>query len=81
MALPEQALQAMKVRLKSVSSEGHFTIYLPSHCSGVTKLCNMALAAQPLEAVQVRLTFSNEGHLTLENKPFIVPIAPRNAVA
>jgi hypothetical protein len=45
MVLPAHALQPVRVRLKSVSNEGHFTLeaetvfrpYLPYDCSGVTE--------------------------------------------
>jgi hypothetical protein len=45
-AFPAHALQGLQDRIKSVSNEGHFTLeaetifrqYLPSHCSGVTKI-------------------------------------------
>jgi hypothetical protein len=71
MTLSANALQAVHVRLISVSNEGHFTLeaetvfrpYLPSHWSGVTKICHMALPAHALLTVQVRLmSVSNEGH-------------------
>jgi hypothetical protein len=75
MPLPAHALLAVKVRLKSVGNERHFTPdaetvfppYLPSKCSGVTKICHTALPAHALQSVQVRLkSVSNEGYFTLE---------------
>jgi hypothetical protein len=54
MALHTHALQLLQGWSKSVSNEGHFTLeaetvfspYLPSHCSGVTEICHMAIPAQ-----------------------------------
>jgi hypothetical protein len=75
----------MQVKLKTVSNEGHFILeaetvfppYLPSHCSGATEMCHVALPAHALQSVQVRLSLvSNEGHFTLEAKIVSVPISP-----
>jgi hypothetical protein len=75
MALPVHVLHSVKVRLKSVSNEGHFTLaaetvfrpYLPAHSSGVTEICHMVHPAHALRAVQVWLkSVSKEEHFTLE---------------
>jgi hypothetical protein len=72
----------VKVRLKWVSNEGHFTLeaervfcpYHLSHRSGVTEICDMALPAHALQAVQVRLkSVTNEGHFNLEAKTAFPP--------
>jgi hypothetical protein len=63
MALLAHALQAVQIRLNSVSNEGHFTLeaeklfrpYLPSHCSGVNEICHMELLVHALGSAQVRL--------------------------
>jgi hypothetical protein len=63
MALLTHALEAVRVKLKSVSNERHFTLvaervfrpYLPSHCIGLTEMRNMALPAHAVRPVQVRL--------------------------
>jgi hypothetical protein len=59
MALPVHALQAIKVKLKPVCNEGHFTLeaetlfthYLPWHYIGVTEICHMAHPAHALRAL------------------------------
>jgi hypothetical protein len=39
--------------------------YLPSHCSGVNKIREMAIRAHALQSMQVTFTsISNEGHFT-----------------
>jgi hypothetical protein len=75
MVFPAHTLRVVQVRLKAGSNEGHFTLQaetafhpcLPSHCSGVTEICHMALSAHALRGLQVRLqTVSNERHFALE---------------
>jgi hypothetical protein len=69
------SLEAVQIRLKADSKEGHFSIEsqtvfrqcLPSHRSGTPEICHMAFPANTLQAVQVRLKAdSKEGHFTLE---------------
>jgi hypothetical protein len=56
MGLFAHALLAVQVTLNSVSNEGDFTLevervfrpHLPSHCSGVTEICHMAIPAHAL---------------------------------
>jgi hypothetical protein len=46
-----------------------FRPYLPSHTSGVTNICYIALRAHALQSVQVRFkSVTNEGRLTHEAK-------------
>jgi hypothetical protein len=82
MAITAHALQAVQVRLKSVSNEGHFTFeaetvirpYHPSHCCGVTEIYHMTLPAHALCAVQDMLkSVSDEGHFTLEAETVFRP--------
>jgi hypothetical protein len=70
--------------MTSVSNERHFALdsatifrpYVVSHCSGVTKICEMALPAHVLKAGPVRLkSMNNEGHFTLEAKTSFRPIS------
>jgi hypothetical protein len=88
-ALPTHALDAVQVRLKSFSNEGHFTLaaekvlrpYLPSHCSGVTEIYHMALAANSLHAGQVTLmSVSFEGHFILASETVFRPSSSLIAV-
>jgi hypothetical protein len=74
--------QVVKVSLKSVRNEGHFTLevgrvsrpYLPYDCSGVTQYYNTVLPAHALQTVQVRLkSVSIEGLLTLEGEKVFRP--------
>jgi hypothetical protein len=59
MILTAHALQALQVRLKSVSNEGHFTFeaetvfrpYLAYDCSGVTEKYHIVLPAHALQGV------------------------------
>jgi hypothetical protein len=89
MAPPAHAPQAVQVRFRSVSNEGHATLetervfpqYLHSHCSGTTEICHMVLSAHALRAVQVTLkSVSNEGHFTLEAGTVFERISPHIAV-
>jgi hypothetical protein len=75
MVVSAHAQQAVQVRVKTVSNEGHFTIeaetvfrsYVPSHSSEVTEVSNKALPTCALRAMQVRLrSISNEGRFTIE---------------
>jgi hypothetical protein len=75
MVLPAHALEAVQVRLKSASNEGHFTLwaqivfsqYHPAHCSGVCEICHIETSEHALQLLQVRLkSVSNEGHFSLE---------------
>jgi hypothetical protein len=86
MAVPEHALRAVQVRLKSVSNEGHFireveTVlhpYLPSHCSGVTEICHISLPDHALQTVHVRFIWvSNEGHFTVKAEIVFLFLSPR----
>jgi hypothetical protein len=83
--LPAHALLAVKVRLKSVSNKGHFTLgtervfrsHLSSHCSGVSEICYMAPPGHSLRVMQVRLTsVSNEGHFTVLADEFFSVVSP-----
>jgi hypothetical protein len=82
MVVPAHAQQAVQRRLNAVSKEGHFPLqvetvfspYLPSHCSGATKICDMAFHAHALKAVQVTLkSASNESHFTLDGERLFRP--------
>jgi hypothetical protein len=72
----------VQVKLKSVSNEGHFTLdaetvflpYLPSLCSGVTEICDMALYTHALLAVQITVkSDSNEVNFTVEAEEIFRP--------
>jgi hypothetical protein len=75
----------VEVRLKPVSNEGPFTLeaetvhsaYHPSHCSGETEICHMAVTAHALQAVHVRfMLLNNDGHFTLEAEILFCPYHP-----
>jgi hypothetical protein len=65
------ALEAVHVRLKSVSNEVHFTLkaervfrpYLPLHCTGFYRTCDMALPSHTIEAMQVRWKSVSNGEI------------------
>jgi hypothetical protein len=81
MEVTPHALQAVQVRLKSVSNEGHFTLeaetvfrmYLLTNCCGFTEISHIALSTNLLQEVQFMLkSVSNERQFTLKAEKFVV---------